>query len=124
MTALHRAENPAVAKALLDHGADISARSNDGWTPLRTAVIYSASGELVRYLVEQGPDIQDTIDRGSIVDEAAGLSCKPELLKIRLELGADVSKANNFGRTLLSESIKYKKQDCVDIIDGYLKKRQ
>ncbi|KAF8496174.1 hypothetical protein F5888DRAFT_1835294 [Russula emetica] len=42
-----------VARLLLDHGADINTRDNDGWTPLHTAA-YCGHIEVVRMLLELG----------------------------------------------------------------------
>ena len=50
-----------VMKLLIDYGADVNAKSNDGNTPLRVAVKYAVGGygetELVQLLIDNGADV-------------------------------------------------------------------
>ncbi|SPQ23374.1 ff7e848e-065a-48d5-bce0-8fa9aa0ca199 [Thermothielavioides terrestris] len=53
-----RARQCAAARLLLDHGADVHARTHRGWTPLAFAVL-AANPDLVRLLLDHGADRQD-----------------------------------------------------------------
>lgn len=65
LSALHiaaRAKQDEVARLLIEHGADVSARdSYDNATPLHFAAIEGAS-EIVRLLIDAGADVNDTND--------------------------------------------------------------
>ena len=52
--------SPAVVKLLLDHGADVAARDNDGKTPLHAAVEGDAEQAVVKMLLDRGADIAAT----------------------------------------------------------------
>jgi ankyrin repeat protein len=117
MTALHRADNPAIAKILLDRGADISARSDLGWTPLRMALKYNKSDDLVRYLLERDANINDYDDKqNDIIYETLFLSCRPKALGILLDAGADPNKKNPWGMTPLSQAIKDNRAECAEVL--------
>jgi ankyrin repeat protein len=63
-TALHAAaagRAPAVAKLLLDAGADANARQSGGWTPLHS-VAQSGDVEFARVLAEAGADVSVRAD--------------------------------------------------------------
>lgn len=117
MTALHRADNPAIAKILLDRGADLSARSVDGWTPLRMALKYNKSDDLVRYLLERGADIDDIDNNNNdLLHETLFLSCKPKALGILLDAGADPNRKDRRGETPLSWAKSEKFDECAGVL--------
>ncbi len=63
-TALHAAaagRSPAVAKLLLDAGADVNARQSGGWTPLHSAA-QNGDVEFARVLTEAGADVSVRAD--------------------------------------------------------------
>ena len=47
-----------IVKYLVEHGADINKRNNDGWSPL-LIVCFNGHIEIVKYLMEHGADIKD-----------------------------------------------------------------
>jgi len=117
MTALHRADNPAVAKILLDRGADLSARSVDGWTPLRMALKYNKSDDLVRYLLERGADINDIDNNNNdLIHETLFIFCKPKALGILLDAGADPNRKDRWGETRLSWAKSKKFDECAEVL--------
>jgi len=67
-TPLHRANlcPPAVASMLIAHGADVNARSINGWTPIMGAA-FDGNLELVRLLVQAGADVGARDDAGKTV---------------------------------------------------------
>lgn len=66
----------ALAKLLLQHGADPSVRAGRGQTPLHLAALYGHEG-VVRQLVEMGADVDAVDDGGHIPIEILG--CRVEL---------------------------------------------
>ena len=72
-TALHCAAaggQKGVAEFLLAHGADVNVRSNDGMTPLQSAVYCSDDEETVKLLIANGADI----NASASVEGEAGMS--------------------------------------------------
>lgn len=117
MTALHRADNPAIAKILLDRGADLSARSDNGWTPLRMALKYNKTNDLVRYLLERGADVNDFDNDGDyILDETLMFSCKPVALGILLDAGADPNRKDRWGATPLARAKGENYAECAEVL--------
>jgi hypothetical protein len=53
----------SVVRLLLEHGADVNAQSQDGWSPLHRASSYGAL-EVVRLLLEHGADVEAKKDDG------------------------------------------------------------
>jgi len=56
-----------IFQVLVDHGADVNARSSNGMTPLHDAINY-LSQEIVDYLVDKGadPNIRDNSKRSAV----------------------------------------------------------
>jgi ankyrin repeat protein len=53
----HNFKYDSVPRLLLDRGADVNSRANDGFTPLHRASAYGAP-EVVRLLLEHGADVE------------------------------------------------------------------
>ncbi|MCZ8511288.1 ankyrin repeat domain-containing protein [Paenibacillus filicis] len=53
----------ALARMLIEHGADVNARQQAGWTPLHSAA-HNGQAELVRLLLERGADLRAANDQG------------------------------------------------------------
>ena len=85
---------------LVEHGANVEARSADGWTPLLYA---SALGDLrlLYALLDKGADIETIDGNGMNPLIGAVVQNKPEVVKLLLSRGADVSKRVE-GVTLLA----------------------
>jgi ankyrin repeat protein len=77
-----------IARALIEQGADIHARSNSGFTPLLFATRH---GDLegVRFLLAQGADVNETARDGSSVLHVATVRAHVELAELLLARGAD-----------------------------------
>ncbi|KAF2146951.1 uncharacterized protein K452DRAFT_209900, partial [Aplosporella prunicola CBS 121167] len=91
-----------VAKALIEHGADLCQADDQGWFPAITASSYGRMDTVV-LLIRAGVDVNATYgEDGSTalhkaVEHFHGLST----VKILLEHGADASKQDNEGKTPL-----------------------
>lgn len=102
-TALHFAaffNHPEIARALIRHGADVSAVAKN---PMKVMPLHSAaaahSGEIVRLLVENGAPPNVPQEGGWVpLHEAAQIGDK-EMVKVLLEYGADPQLRSNDGRT-------------------------
>ncbi len=93
----------AVARLLLDRGANVNAVATDGVTAL-IAGANRGGGALIRTLVEKGADLNlvDPLGRTPLILMAAGDYTEPETIRLLLEKGADVNVKGKDGRNALA----------------------
>jgi ankyrin repeat protein len=121
-TPLHEASYKGhlhVVIALLDHGADIEVKDNNGWTPLHHAVI---EGHLavVNELPSRGADIEAQEDSGNTPLHLAGLKGHVAIVKALLSGGANILAVSNNGHLPIHYAVgkgnsavaKYLLQEC------------
>ena len=82
-------------RRVVDKGANIDARIEDGVTGLMIAVFDTDNIELVRYLVEHGADVNARHDSGNRPLMASIVGGKNEILKYLLDNGAFANFYNN-----------------------------
>ena len=88
-------------RELISVGADVNARSTDGWTPLMFAARKSTP-EIVQLLLEEGAELEARGREGwTPLLHAAWISSTPEIVQLLLEKGADVNARGIIGRTPL-----------------------
>jgi ankyrin repeat protein len=95
-TPLHLASEEghvAVARLLVNHGASLSAQTNDGWTPLHVA-IKCGYLELVRLFLEHGASVSAQIKDGWSSLDIASERGDLNFVQLLLEHGADPSAQN------------------------------
>ena len=106
VTPLHRAawksETPAVVNALLDAGADLSARDKKyGATPLHRAAWLSETPAVVQVLLDAGADLNARDKDGETpVHRAARWSKTPAVVQVLLDAGADPKARTKNGQTV------------------------
>jgi ankyrin repeat protein len=98
---LHWAGTDEVVRVLLEHGANVGAVDNEGRTPLHLARM----GEVVRVLLERGANVGVVDNQGKTpLHAAAGnndVKVVAEVVRVLLEHGANIGAVNNQGRTPL-----------------------
>ncbi len=104
--------NLAIVKLLLELGADVMSRNEDGKTPLHGAVLqqYEKSddyvplapgAELTKLLVKKGADVNARDKKGMTPLHAAALRGCDESASFIIEKGADINARDNKGKTPL-----------------------
>lgn len=80
-----------IAKLLIKSGADINAVDNNKWTPVMHAVYNAVNIPLIKYLLEQKPDLKKVNYEGNTALYIAALQGNAETADLLLKAGADSS---------------------------------
>lgn len=110
-------------KLLVESNANIHIRSSDSITPLHWAAFCNNPGnkDTIRYLVEQGGNVNDPDYGGNTTIHLAAKSCSLEVFQMLLELGADLGLCNKKKCTVLHFAAE---NDDVEIMKRVLKLTQ
>jgi len=89
-----------VAELLIARGADVNAKSEDGWTPLHSAA--GGQKEIAEFLIENGADVNARRNANwqTPLHQAALWGSK-EIAALLIAKGADVNAKGKYGRTPL-----------------------
>jgi hypothetical protein len=96
----------AIARMLVDAGADSEVRQHWGWTPLMQAAVEGTVDEL-KALVDVGSDLNKVFPSHTLPEFLRGrttlmaTASDPDMLKVLLDAGADASAVDAHGDTLL-----------------------
>ncbi|WP_128896860.1 ankyrin repeat domain-containing protein [Longirhabdus pacifica] len=107
--ALHLAYSVDMARILLDAGAKMDLKDNDGFTPLTIAALENK--ELVTFLIEQGAnkeDINIVSDKTSPLINATRTINNFALVQLLVDMGADVNIENERKETPLMNALRLK----------------
>ena len=89
-------------KACLDAGADVNARSRNGWTPFHLAAGFSSDPGVLATLAEAGADMQSPAEGAMLpIHTAARHNRNPAVIETILDLGADLNALSDDKRTPL-----------------------
>jgi ankyrin repeat protein len=91
---------------LLDAGADVDARDNQGETPLFSAA-FSGSREIAESLIAHGADINAMDREGSTPLHKAAYQSRRELVELLIRKGARVNAGTREGATPLHKAIEW-----------------
>ena len=106
MSAAQYGGNAETVKLLLERGADVNAKDNDGWTPLQHAA-KRGNVEIIKLLLEKGADVNAKSNDGVTALMSAAKRGYMEIIKLLLEKGADVNanfKGNGTALSLAAEA--------------------
>jgi hypothetical protein len=102
-----------LAQFLVVHGASLTARSDDGQTPLSCAV-HQGLLKLVAYFVDQGLDV-NAVDSSGMAAWMEDLD-DPDMLKLMVDHGARVNAQTKLGRTALMMAAAHSSTDIVQLL--------
>jgi uncharacterized protein len=119
-TPLHHAafgNNVAVAKVLLEAGADVNAVAQNRFanTPLQVSLL-NRGNEVARVLVAAGADVNVRMSEGFVALHEAAVSGNDEAVRMLLAAGADRDAASPGGRTPLDEALKNKHESTANLL--------
>jgi uncharacterized protein len=113
--------HPAIAEYLLNHGADVSARSKNAMqnTPLHAAAAAGRSLEVVRVLIQHGADVNARQHGGWTALHAASQSGNVEMARLLIASGADVKARADNSQNAMDLALTKGHQAVVNLLDEY-----
>jgi ankyrin repeat protein len=111
-TLLHWAWTDEVVRVLLEHGANVGAVDNLGRTPLHLAL----KVEVVHVLLEHGAIVGAVDNEGRTPLHAAATGGNVEVVRMLLEHGANIGAINNEGRTAFQIASTRGDEEVVELL--------
>jgi len=108
------ADNLEKTRVLVEHGAEVNARSNDGRSPLAIAASKAGAGPIVKFLLEHGakPDPAGPTDAAALRQAAAAGDA--EVMQLLIDHGAHVKAA---GEETLVGSLETDCKKCIALVE-------
>lgn len=106
----------AEVQQLLERGANIEARNQDGMTPLMAAAEWGKV-ENVKLLLTKRANIEAKNNRGDTPLIRAAMNGWAEVVKVLLEKGANIEARNDYGQTALIVARNAGKSDVVQLLE-------
>jgi len=107
--------NIEIVLLLLENGADVNAKNNNGETCLYYATKEN-NIEIVQLLLENGADINAINNYGKTPLIYSIWSNNKDIVELLIQKGADVNAKNNYGDTPLYYAIKENNKDIVELL--------
>jgi ankyrin repeat protein len=107
-----------ITQLLVEKGADIHERSQQGFTPLRIAS-RNGRADIVKYFISKGSEVDTRGNDGATPLEHAASKGHLEIVKILVQNGADVNIQDKEGDSPLGEAAKH---GFVDVVKYLLSK--
>jgi ankyrin repeat protein len=87
-----------IVRMLIDAGADVEAKDNDGWAPLHRA---AGNVEIARMLIDAGANVNVQDEKGWTPLHVAALNERVEIVRVIIGAKAKLNVQNNYGWTPL-----------------------
>ena len=107
--------NIGAVKQHIAAGADVNAKTEDGWTPLHGAAV-SGKNEIVELLIAEGADI-NAKNRGGVTPlYDAAFKGHKEIAELLIAAGADVNAKGKIGTTPLQAAAMFSHKEIVELL--------
>ena len=111
--------NVGILSLLLNHGANVNDRMDDGMTLLHYAVLREQSQEILQILLDRSPDVNVLTDERRSVIHSAVFSKTSTLMDRLIDLGADINISDSTGITPVLEAAR---QPRLEIFEDLIKR--
>ena len=101
--------------AMINAGADVHAKNNDGNTPLHAAA-WKGNAEVIPVLIKAGADVHAKNNDGNTPLHSAAFWGKAEVIPVLIKAGADVNAKNNHGDTPLHAMARTGRAEVISIL--------
>jgi len=109
--------NPYIVELLLKSGADVSAKTPDGATPLLHSLAYGASHHgITELLIAHGADLKAVTEKKETFLHHAAYLGNIELARLYLDKGGAVDPANEEGQTPLHCAVRSGNWEMVSLL--------
>ena len=104
---------------LIEQGADLNAKNDDGQTPLHLTILNKRAGQARWVLITQGADVNAKTNDGTTPLMMAAAQGIEYLAEVLLFNGADVDPKNDRGETALSLAKENGKTEIIELLRRY-----
>ena len=122
INAAQKNSSPSDFRNLIDAGADIHAKNQNGATVLMIAAANTSYPEVITILVQSGIDVNAKANDGqTALMYAARFNPKPQILRALINAGADISAKDSFffGKTAKDWAIEnHADPEIIKILEG------
>jgi len=100
----------------LERGAEVNAKTNQGWTPLHYTACYQSMPDVAKVLLERGAHVNAKTNQGWTPLMEACWKGNVRIGQLLLENGADTVMQNNAGQTTMQIALQANRPDVLKLL--------